>query len=99
MHLYSADRAEPLAKCLADVLAADPLDPMASEWLAVPTEGMRRWLTLELAKYLGSSSPGAVDGIAANIIRAFPGTLRSAVLEAGSDGGPNPCTSTEWSGR
>ena len=90
MHLYSADRAEPLAKCLADVLSTDPRDPMASEWLAVPTEGMRRWLTLELAKYLGSSSPGAVDGIAANIIRAFPGTLRSAVLEAGSGGGLSP---------
>ncbi len=46
----------------------------------MPSDGMRRWLTLELARHLGASSPGAGDGIAANVIRAYPGDLRSAVL-------------------
>src|ERR1700677_3768031 len=80
MHLYSAGGARPLAARLAEVLAVAPPDPFTPEWLAVPSDGMRRWLTLELAGHLGASSPGAGDGIAANIIRAYPGDLRSAVL-------------------
>jgi exodeoxyribonuclease V gamma subunit len=80
MHLYSAGGARPLAARLAEVLAVAPPDPFTPEWLAVPSDGMRRWLTLELARHLGASSPGAGDGIAANIIRAYPGDLRSAVL-------------------
>ena len=44
---------------------------------------MRRWLSLELARHLGASTPGAGDGIAANFVRAYPGDLRSAVLAVG----------------
>ena len=80
MHLYSAGSARTLAERLAEVLAVAPPDPFTPEWLAVPSDGMRRWLTLELARRLGASGPGAGDGIAANIIRAYPGDLRSAVL-------------------
>jgi exodeoxyribonuclease V gamma subunit len=80
MHLYSAGGARPLATRLAELLAVVPPDPFTPEWLAVPSDGMRRWLTLELARHLGASGPGAGDGIAANIIRAYPGDLRSAVL-------------------
>ncbi len=80
IHLYSAGSARPLAARLAEVLALVPEDPLTPEWLAVPSDGMRRWLTLELARHLGASAPGASDGIAANIVRAYPGDLRSAVL-------------------
>jgi exodeoxyribonuclease V gamma subunit len=80
MRLYSAGSARPLAARLAEVLAEVPADPFTPEWLAVPSDGMRRWLTLELARHLGASGPGAADGIAANIVRAYPGDLRSAVL-------------------
>ncbi|MGA2835310.1 MAG: exodeoxyribonuclease V subunit gamma [Acidimicrobiales bacterium] len=97
MHLYSADRAEPLAAHLAGILSDDPLDPMQPEWMAVPSDGMRRWLLLELARHLGSTSPGAGDGVAANILRAYPSTLRSLVLDGagrshgdgGGDGSPD----------
>ena len=82
MHLYSAERAEDLAERLATVLSDIPDDPFAPEWIAVPTEGMRRWLLLELARHLGSSGPDVGDGVAANMIRAYPGTLRSTVLNA-----------------
>jgi exodeoxyribonuclease V gamma subunit len=85
MHLYSADSARSLAGRLAEVLAEIPPDPMTPEWLAVPSDGMRRWLTLELARYLGASSRGGGDGITANFIRAYPGTLRSSVLNAERD--------------
>ncbi len=91
MHLYSASGARPLAARLAEVLAVAPPDPFTPEWLAVPSDGMRRWLTLELARHLGASSPGAGDGIAANFIRAYPSHLRSAVLAADRpDDQPDP---------
>jgi exodeoxyribonuclease V gamma subunit len=91
IHLYSAGSARPLAARLAEVLAVAPLDPFTPEWLAVPSDGMRRWLALELARHLGASGPGAGDGIAANIIRAYPGDLRNAVLAMDRpDGQPDP---------
>lgn len=80
-----ADRAEPLAARLADVLRAAPVDPMAPEWIATPSAGMRAWLWLELARHLGSGGPDRHDGVAANLAPAFPGTLRSRVLAAGRD--------------
>ncbi len=91
LYLCSADRVEPLAAALAGVLVEPLDDPMATEWVAVPTTGMRRWLALELARVLGASSGdvaggGAIgergDGVAANIEFAFPGALRQIVLEA-----------------
>ena len=91
IHLYSAGSARPLAARLAEVLAVAPPDPFTPEWLAVPSDGMRRWLALELARHLGASGPGAGDGIAANIIRAYPGDLRNAVLAMDRpDGQPDP---------
>ena len=84
MHLYSAEGAEDLAERLAEVLTEDPLDPMEPEWMAVPSDGMRRWVTLELARHLGATRSGGGDGVAANIRRAYPGTLRSVVLDAAS---------------
>ncbi len=82
MHLTSAGSAQTLAARLAGELGDHPAEPMGEEWLAVPSEGMRRWLTLELARHLGASRPGSGDGIAANIRRAYPGDLRAAVLAA-----------------
>ena len=79
--LHCADRVEPLARALARVLAEPLDDPMAPEWVAVPTSGMRRWLALELARELGAGAGGG-DGVAANIEFAFPGALRQAVFEA-----------------
>jgi exodeoxyribonuclease V gamma subunit len=84
MHLYSAARAEDLAVRLAGVLVDDPLDPMESEWMAVPSDGMRRWVNLELARHLGATRPGGGDGVVANFVRAYPGTLRDLVLDAAS---------------
>lgn len=82
LHLSVADRLAPLATRLAEVLAAPQEDAFAPEWIAVPSEGMRRWLSLELARHLGATS-GARDGVAANVVQAFPGSLRAAVLAAG----------------
>ena len=40
---------------------------MEPEWIAIPTDGMRRWLQLELARSLGEVRAGAGDGVTANI--------------------------------
>src|ERR1039458_2088477 len=65
---------------------------MTSEWVAVPTVGMHRWLALELARSLGASDPHAGDGVAANITFTFPDALRQAVL------GPAPRSRLVWRG-
>lgn len=91
MHLHSAGSARILAARLAEVLTQTPPDAFTPEWLAVPSDGMRRWLTLELARHLGASGPLAGDGIAANIVRAYPGDLRTAVLaQARPEGQSDP---------
>ena len=90
IHLTSAGSARTLATRLAAELGDRPAEPMSEEWLAVPSEGMRRWLTLELARHLGASDAGSGDGIAANIRRAYPGDLRAAVLAARHPQGTDP---------
>ncbi|MHB1710672.1 MAG: exodeoxyribonuclease V subunit gamma, partial [Acidimicrobiales bacterium] len=90
LYLTAADRVEPLAERLAEVLSVPPGDPMTREWVAVPSAGMQRWLSLELARHLGSGGRGSADGIAANIEFGFPGSLRQRVFEAGRISGADP---------
>ena len=88
VHLYTASSSEPLAERLATLLADDPLPPMESEWCAVPTAGLRRWLSLELARHLGASSASRGDGVVANIRPVLPGGLLDEVIRAGADDDP-----------
>jgi exodeoxyribonuclease V gamma subunit len=91
LHRGAADRAQALVGLLADLFSDVPADPLAPDWLATPSEGMRRWAMLELASRLGSSGPGRSDGICANIEQVFPGRLRGAVLAAdGTDWTTDP---------
>lgn len=91
LHIHRAERADVLAGVLAEVLA-DPLpDPFATEVVAVPAKGVERWLAQHLANMLGAT-PGARDGIAANIRFPAPATLvEEIVAEAvGVDAGTDP---------
>ncbi len=91
LHLSASDRVRPLADALAGVLATPLPDPMKPEWVAIPTDGMLRWLQLELARSLGATGPGRGDGVAANIEFRFPDALRRAVLDADrADGAADP---------
>ena len=80
LELLTADRAERLVDHLVDVLAVAPTDPFAREWVAVPSIGMRRWLSQQLSRRLGAG-PGSVAGISANIHLPFPAELRQLVLD------------------
>ncbi len=95
LHIYTADHVAPLAKTLAEHLKVPLADPMAQELVIIPTMGMSRWLSLELARTLGATGTDRNDGVSANIKFAFPGHLTRAVLDATSPGeepheGPNP---------
>ena len=79
LRIYSSTHIQPLADHLGSVLSTPLDDPMATEWVAVPSAGMERWLKLELSRTLGAH-PDRSDGIAANIDFAFPGSLRSRLL-------------------
>ncbi len=91
LHVSAADALEVLAAELAGVLARPLDDPMQAEWIAAPSQGMARWLRIQLARSLGSSGAGRHDGVAANLDIGFPGALRNAVLAAGRPAGePDP---------
>ncbi|ADB51790.1 exodeoxyribonuclease V subunit gamma [Conexibacter woesei] len=78
LHVHHADGADRLVAALAEVLTVRLADPFAAEVVAVPTRGVERWLAQRLSGRLGTS-PGAGDGICANV--AFP-TPRRVVEEA-----------------
>lgn len=77
-----ADHVAPLVGALVELLVDAPPDPFASDWVAVPSIGMRRWLAQQLSLHLGASGHGRADGISANIEHPFPADLRRRVLDA-----------------
>ncbi len=55
LQVTTASSVSPLADALAGMLSEPADDPMAAEWVAVPSAAMGRWLALELARSLGAS--------------------------------------------
>ncbi|MEV0358803.1 exodeoxyribonuclease V subunit gamma [Nocardia sp. NPDC050697] len=84
LHIHRAERADTLAEALARQLATPPADPFAAEVVAVPAKGIERWLTQRLAGVLGTSGPGAADGIAAAVRFPSPAALVAECLAAAS---------------
>lgn len=82
LHIHRAERADILADALAGQLAEPPADPFAIEVVAVPAKGVERWLTQRLSGVLGTSAPGAGDGVAAALAFPSPATLVADCLAA-----------------
>ena len=57
--LVTARRLTPLLHHVAATLASDPLSPLEREIIVVQSQGMRRWLTLQLADLQGCA--GSID--------------------------------------
>ncbi len=53
LHLHRSNRLETLAAALSDVFRKSPAAPLQPELVVVQSLGMRRWLSLELARQLG----------------------------------------------
>ena len=65
LHTHVAPRPGPLVSRLCEQLAAPLDDLFAREIIAVPTRGIERWLTQQIASEL--SRRGIGDGICANV--------------------------------
>lgn len=88
LHLHRARRSDALVAGAAHVLAVPLEDPMATEVLAVPAQGIERWLSQRLSHHLGATRGGA--GVSANIDFRSPGSLTDRVLA--KVGGTDPET-------
>ncbi|BDT99123.1 exodeoxyribonuclease V subunit gamma [Nocardia sputorum] len=86
LHIHRAERADVLARALADVLASPLDDPLAAEVVAVPAKGVERWLTQTLSEVLGAD--GSADGVCANIAFPSPAALVAEALAAASGVAP-----------
>lgn len=93
LHLHHADRLEPLLDALAELLAVPPADPFEADVVAVPAAGMEDAVKVGLARRLGTSAPGAADGVTANVQFLFPGQL---VARALGDPGVATTTADPW---
>jgi exodeoxyribonuclease V gamma subunit len=83
LHVHRSDRANDLVAQLAELVAVPLPDPMQAEVVSVPTQGIERWLSQRLSGHLGAS-PGAHDGVCANVEFPFPGSLISGALALAS---------------
>lgn len=82
-YLHRAERADLLAFELADLLVQPLGDPFASEVVAVPTQGVERWLAQTLSHRLGVTD-GRRDGICAGVDFPSPRRLVTTALAAAS---------------
>ncbi len=91
LHVHRSERTDALVTMLAELMAVPLDDPMQAEVISVPTRGIERWLTQQLAGHLGVSE-GRRDGVCANIRFPFPGTLVNGALAsaAGTDPKSDP---------
>jgi len=78
--IHVAPHPDALVSLLCDQLADPPEDPFAGELVAVPTRGIERWLTQQIAS--GMAERGAGEGICANVSLPSPDSLVRQSLEA-----------------
>ena len=56
LRLFTGNRLETLSIILADTLKASPLPPLQQDLFVVQSNGMERWVSMEIAKHLGVSA-------------------------------------------
>ncbi len=74
--IYSSNRMELLVEYLAQVLGRQPLPPLVPETVVVQSQGMARWLAMELAKRYGVWANGTFP-----FPNAFLGQVFAQVLD------------------
>jgi exodeoxyribonuclease V gamma subunit len=79
LQLHRGSRGDRLAEGLATMLVQPAGDPFVAEIVSVPTRGVERWLSQQLAAVLGAR-PGRADGVCANVDFPFPGSVVGAAL-------------------
>lgn len=79
--VHTGQRLEDLCAALAARLHADPLPPLATDTIVVPTRGLARWLELQLA---------VRHGIAAGLQFPFPGAFLAWLAQTARAGTTDP---------
>ena len=77
LHLHTSNRLEQLADAISSVARRPLTDPFAAEAVVVPTLGVERWLTQQLALR---------QGICANVSFLFPQILVAGLMDAALPG-------------
>ena len=82
--IHRSERADTLAEELGEVLAIPLDDPFTAEVVAVPTQGVERWLAQTLSHRLGTSERGR-DGICAGVEFPSPRRLTNEAVASATD--------------
>ncbi len=78
LHVHVRSHPQQLVSELCDLLAVPPQTPFTQDLVAVPTRGIERWLTQQIATGLGERIPGG--GICANLAMPSPAGLLDEVI-------------------
>jgi exodeoxyribonuclease V gamma subunit len=84
LRIHLAAHAEAVVAPLTDLLRTPAADPFAAEVIGVPTRGVERWLSQEMAQRLGARS-GRSDGVTARVEFRFPGWIVGRALAPPGD--------------
>ncbi len=95
LEVHRSESGLSLVSALADLLAVPPADPFTPDVVAVPAQGIERWLAQRLSHRLGVGSdlgvdsvPGAeseADGVCAHVLFPRPQALLDDAVSAVSD--------------
>ncbi len=80
LEVVVGERLDGLVRRLASVYAEPPEDPMAPDWIVVPSPALNRWMRIELSTVLGATGVERTDGVTANILRLGPHAFRQRLL-------------------
>ncbi|MEJ5944116.1 exodeoxyribonuclease V subunit gamma [Pseudokineococcus basanitobsidens] len=83
--VHRSEDAGALVAGLADVLAVPPDDPFARDVVAVPAQGVERWITQRLSHRLGARPDGPPDGVCARVDFPRPGRVLDDAVAGLSD--------------
>jgi hypothetical protein len=84
MYVHRAESGHALVAGLAAVLAEPPDDPFVPDLIAVPTQGIERWLAQQLSHHLGAGASGQGDGVCANVAFPHPNDILDQAVAATS---------------
>ena len=90
--VHRAERTAVLADALAELLRTPLADPFVAEVVAVPAQGVERWLAQRLSTVLGAGEAG--DGVCSGVAFPSPGRLVHDALR--SAGGPAGDEGQDW---
>ncbi|WP_298988641.1 exodeoxyribonuclease V subunit gamma [uncultured Pseudokineococcus sp.] len=83
--VHRSESADALVLGLAAVLAVPPADPFARDVVAVPAQGVERWIAQRLSHALGASPGGPPDGVCARVDMPRPGRVLDEAVAAVSE--------------